>query len=195
MKNEILKLLNNNDGVITTKQVRENDIDTTYLSIMVKEKSIERVKRGVYVKATELGDEYFSVSVKSSYSTFSHNTSLYFHALSDRAPINYDITVPVGYNGTLQRDKKVNLYYIKKDNFELGRIKIKSPQGKIVYAYDIERSLCDMLRSENRVDKDITVNAFKQYLKSSDRDLFKLKKFAKILKVTNKLNKYLEVLL
>ena len=51
-----------------------------------------------------------------------------------------------GYNASLKSRENVELYFVNKDIFELGKIEIESPQGKIVPIYDIERTLCDMFK-------------------------------------------------
>ena len=37
------------------------------------------------------------------------------------------MTVPVGYNGSLSKDKNVQLHYVKKEYLELGLTTVESP--------------------------------------------------------------------
>lgn len=117
------------------------------------------------------------------------------HGLSERVPLIYEITVIKGYNASLKSRENVELYFVNKDIFELGKIEIESPQGKIVPIYDIERTLCDMLKSKQNQDIEIIKYAFKTYVKSSKKDIYKLIEYAKKLKVDKEVNTYLEVLL
>ena len=43
------------------------------------------------------------------------------------------------------------------ENYELGRIKINSPFGNPIFIYDLERTLCDILRGGGS-DIDIVIN-------------------------------------
>ena len=59
-------------------------------------------------------DEFVILQSKSKYAIYSNTAALYLHGLSNRIPIRYDITVKSGYKGSLQKEKNVNLFYIKK---------------------------------------------------------------------------------
>ena len=48
---------------------------------------------------------------------------------------------------------------------DLGSTVMTSPYGNSVKVYDVERTLCDMLRSRNRLETDTVLNAVKQYEK------------------------------
>lgn len=63
MTNEekILKMLKDNNGIITTKEVEENNIDQIHLTRLVKKGVVDRIKRGLYVYKSSWGDEYFNL--------------------------------------------------------------------------------------------------------------------------------------
>ena len=53
----------------------------------------------------------------------------------------------------------------------LGKSKIKTPFGHTVPVYDIERTLCDVLRSRNGVEIQVFQDALKSYAKQKDKNL------------------------
>ena len=59
----------------------------------------------------------------------------------------------------------------------------------------IERTLCDLLRSQRTVDYQELTNAFKAYVKRRDRDIPLLMRYGETFRVTKKLKSYMEVLL
>ena len=63
MTNEekILKILRDNNGIITAKEVKENNIEKIYLTRLVNKGVIDRVKRGLYVSKNSWGDEYLNL--------------------------------------------------------------------------------------------------------------------------------------
>jgi hypothetical protein len=61
--------------------------------------------------------------------------------------------------------------------------------------YDVERTICDVIRNRNQMDVTIVIDAVKNYVKRKDKNIPKLMEYAKILKVDKILRKYLEVLL
>ena len=120
----IIELANQNNGYITTKQVKEEKINTIVLTRLVEQKKLERITRGYYCIPNSFCDDYYKYQLKSKNCIFSHATALYFYDLSDRTPFYFDMTVPVGYNGSLSKDKNVVLHYVKKENIKLGLVEI-----------------------------------------------------------------------
>ena len=74
---QILKLIEDNNGVITTKEIVENDINRVFLTRLVNKGQLERVKNGLYVLPSTWGDEYFNLTYGNN-AVFSHETALYF---------------------------------------------------------------------------------------------------------------------
>lgn len=62
-------------------------------------------------------------------------------------------------------------------------------------AYDMERTLCDILRPRANTDIQIVSEAFKRYAKRKDKNIPQLSEYAKHFNVEEKLRFYLEVLL
>ena len=118
-----------------------------------------------------------------------------FHNLSDRTPLIYDITLPYGYGNCYKDMPNVCLHYVKKENIDLGMIEIESPFGMKIKTYDIERTICDIIKNKNKIDIEIFVKALKEYSRLKNKDLNKLMRYAKKLNVEKKVREYMEVLL
>ena len=61
--------------------------------------------------------------------------------------------------------------------------------------YDLERTICDIIRSRSKIGTETFLAALKRYAASPQKDLNKLSSYAEKLRVTNVLRQYLEVLL
>ena len=192
---KIMKIANENNGYITTKQVRDANIKTIELTRLVEQNKLERITRGYYAITNSFCDDYYKYQLKSKNCIFSHSTALYFYDLSDRTPLYFDMTVPVGYNGSLSKDKNVVLHYVKKENIELGLVEIESPFGMKLRCYDRERTICDIIKYKNHMDKEIFVKALKRYSNSKQKDLVKLMRYTKKLNIEKKVIEYMEILL
>ena len=192
---KILKIAYENNGYITTKEVRKININSTELTRLVKEKKLERVSRGVYCTPDTFHDDYYKIGSKSKTAIYSYATALYFYDLSDRTPLILDITVPYGYSGSLRTLDNVQLHYVKKEVFELGVTTIKSPFGIDIKVYDIERTICDIIKNKNKIDVEIFVKALQRYSNSKNKDLNKLMRYAKKLNIEKKVREYMEVLI
>ena len=72
---------------------------------------------------------------------------------------------------------------------------MKTPYGNEIQGYDLERTLCDMLRGRQDVDVQMLHPAMQQYVKNDSKNIQKLLEYASALGVERKMRTYLEVLL
>ena len=196
MKNSekiILKMRENN-GVITSNDIKQMGIDKKVIARLLADKQIERAEKGIYILPETIGDEYFNKTYGKN-AIYSHMTALYFHNLCNRVPMIYDITVTKKYYGVLDNDQKVLLHKVDKELLNLGKMKIKSPQGQVIDVYDIERGLCDCLKDKDIIASEYIKEAFNNYFKDMKKDTFKIMKYAKKLGIEKEMHDYLEVLL
>ena len=191
---KILKLMKNNNGLIKTSEIVSNKINKMALIRLVQKGVIERIERGLYIDSNKMEDSYFIFQYKCPKAVFSHETALYFHDLSDRTPIEIMITVPSGYNSRLLKDNNYKFSYIKDELYELGKIMIKTPYGNDVYCYDIERTICDIIRDKNKIEKYQFIDALKRYSDLKIKDILKLYNYAEKFNIKNEVKNYMEVL-
>ena len=191
-ENKILNLFKN--GYLTTKDVTDNNISRIYLTKLIKEDKIERVSRGVYIKKNVLVDEFIVLQGKSKYAIYSNTTALYLQGFSNRLPIRYDITIKSGYKGSLQREDNVNLFYTKKELLDLGVINYKLDSGNIIRVYDLDKTICDIIKNKKRIDAEIFNKAIREYFYSKKKNTLKLYEYAKKMNIYNKVRDTFEVL-
>lgn len=196
MKNseKIIFKMRENNGVITSNDIKQMGIDKKVIARLLANKQIERTEKGIYILPETIGDEYFNKTYGKN-AIYSHMTALYFHNLCNRVPMIYDITVTKKYYGVLDNDQKVLLHKVDKELLNLGKMKIKSPQGQDIDVYDIERCLCDCLKDKNTIASEYIKEAFNIYFKEMKKDTFKIMKYAKKLRIEKEMHDYLEVLL
>lgn len=188
---EIMKM---NNGYVTTKDLSNFDIHRMYLNIMKDKGIIEKVGTGIYVDSNKIVDSYYVMNLEYSSIIYSHMTALYFHGLSIKAPNDkYDITVRKNYNNRYLKNH--NIFYVSDDVYGLGLIEVETPMGNRVRVYDIERCICDIIRSEKRMDSELVKYSIKEYIKRKDKDLVKLSKYAEKMGIKDKVMNYVEILL
>lgn len=189
------KLIDKQHGTVLSADLDLYEIPRTYLQMMVADGKLERVERGVYVSTDAIEDELFSMQTKYPKLIYSHETALYLHGLSDRTPFEYSASVPSGYKVVGSVAERFKIYYIKKELHELGIETVQSSHGNPIKTYNIERTICDLIRSRNRIDVQILNEALKRFVKLKSTDLSMLMDYAKKLKIDAVLKNYLEVLL
>ena len=173
----IEELMKKNNGYITSKELDMFGIHRMYLSIMQEKGIIEKVASGIYIDFNKVIDNYYVFGLSMPNVIFSHMTALYFHGLSTKAPNGvYDITVKRSYSSVHLR--KHNVFYVDNDIYKLGLIEIETPMGNKVKAYDVERCICDIIRSKNRMDLELIKHSVREYIKRKDKDLVRLSLYA-----------------
>jgi predicted transcriptional regulator of viral defense system len=182
-------------GLIETKVAAEHGVSKAMLYKLCKENKIQRIVKGQYLLPEDLQDELLSISKRSDKIIFSHETALFLHGISDRTPFEHTITAPTNCVPSAVIKAECKVYYIKAELFELGRTILKTPAGNDVPVYDLERTICDVIRSRNKLGTETFLAALKQYAASPKKNLNRLNDYAKQLRVANILRRYLEVLL
>jgi predicted transcriptional regulator of viral defense system len=163
---------------------------------MVRNGSLNRIERGLYASPSVYVDEMFELYLKNKFIVFSHLSALYLHALTDRTPLKMFITVPRTKN--VSRLIQTGIVEIKRSNEQthnLGMIQKPSPSGFLVPVYDIERTVCDIVKAKKHTDPQILTDALKSYARRKDKNLTRLVRYAKVLRAENQIRPYMEVLL
>jgi predicted transcriptional regulator of viral defense system len=173
----IKKIMKQNNGYMTTRMIEPLNINRNYLSILEKAKEIERVTRGIYMTPDTIEDNYYIFQLKYNKAIFSHMNALYFHNLTQEIPYTYTVTIPNSYHID-EINKKHTAFYVNDEIYELGITETKTPMGNKVRSYDVERCICDIIRSKKRMDIEHVKYSVKEYLKRNDKDLIKLSDYA-----------------
>ena len=196
LKSEIMeKALENNNGYLFTSEVTKAGISKEYLSIFVEKNNLERVAQGVYISSDVWEDEMFILSLKYKNIVFSHATALMLHGLTEHEVLNYSVSVPRGYNATALRKIGCTVFTRSTEFHNLGRMSIKNNFGNVVSVYDMERTVCDIIKQKEKMDIQVFRNALKEYVKKKDKNLHRLMQYAEQLKIEKKVKEYIEVLL
>lgn len=189
------KILAGQNGTLLTTDLAKFDIPRTYLSILERNGEIERVSRGVYQAKDAIEDELFSIQATCRSAVYSHETALYLHDLTDRSPLRYSLTVPVGYHSASLIQGGYKIFYVNRSVFDLGVTTLKSPHGNPIRVTGLERTICDILRSRNQMDMQIVYETLKRYVKRNEKDIDLLYTYAKRFRVQKIIRQYIEVLL
>ena len=194
-REKIKKMLKaSENGIITSAQVTEAGLHRNSLQQLVKDGEIYRFGRGLYVRRNSWEDDFYLFQKKYGRGIYSHDTALYLLGYSDRTPAKYTMTFPKGYNAPSLKQEIIIIKRVVPENYEFGQIQIKSPAGNLIRTYDLERTLCDILRG-NGSDIQIITDAMKRYAASGEKNIHKLMQYAERLRVRPKVLRYLEVLL
>lgn len=192
---QIDRLIEERDGTIQTVQVVTAGISKPVFYAYVKEKGLEQAVHGVYVSPGAWTDAMYLLHLRCRQAIFSHETALFFHDLTDREPVKYSVTVKTGYNPFRLRKDGFQVYTVKKELHEVGLTAMQTPFGHPVPVYDMERTICDLIRSRRNIEMQVFQDALKQYVSRKEKNLRTLMQYAVMFHVEKILRQYLEVLL
>lgn len=192
---QLLNLIQQQDGIVLTRDTEAAGIPRHYLTLLVREGVIERAGHGIYVTPEAFEDDLYMLQARSSQLIFSHETALYFHDLTDRDPIDYSVTVPSGYHNRSLTESNLHVHTVKKEWYELGLTEASTIHGRPIRLYDAERTLCDMFRKRNKVDVDLLNDSMKRYMNRKNRNIPLLLRYADQFRVASPIRKYVEILL
>ena len=184
--------MNENNGFITTKEAGKNKISREHLSKLTQKGIIKRVRVGVYKLCDVESDPCYIYQMKHPPTIVSHLTAMYFHGFLEEEPKNIDFTVYSKYTDD-RRDKNIKLHYISYELHDYGLTKIPTKLGNEVTAYDVERSVCDIIKANTKIDERLFYVALKNYFNSDRFDIKKLRKYAEDLGVSKKTEKYINI--
>lgn len=193
--NEITKLVQNHD-YITPRIVRKSGISKFKFYKYVRENGLEPVSRGMYFTRADLVDELYVLHQRCPNAVFSHDETFYYHGLTDREPFVHTFTIYSGYNAhRLIADGNCKVYTVKRELLDIGKIIVKDNDGNMIPMYDLERTICDLIRSRGGIEAQDFNSVLKAYVYRKDKDLNRLMEYAKLFRVDNVIRRYMEVLL
>ena len=193
---ELIDIAIKHNGVITSKDVTHIGIPRVYLTRMAESGELKRVQSGIYVLPGTILDEFAEIHFRCPKAVYSHGTALFLHDLSDRTPLKYTVTLPSSYNAThLSNVENLEIKKSIQTIYAAGITTIVSPNGFIVPVYNIEKTICDVVRNKDKMDYQVVTDTLKLFSKRPDKNLTRLMEYAKLLRIELVIRTYFEVLL
>lgn len=189
------QMLTMQDGMLWTSQVIATGISKPMFYDYVRSRDLERAAHGIYISKDSWVDAMYLLHLRFEQAVFSHETALFFHDLTDREPMEYTVTVKTGCNPTKMKAEGIQVFTIKSELHGVGITTAQTPFGHTVPVYDMERTVCDLLRSRSRIEIQTFQGALKAYARRKDKNLRTLMQYAGMFRIEKILRQYLEVLL
>ena len=179
---EIFSAYNN---VMSTAELKAKKIYYSDIQQLLQEGLIEKIRRGYYHWIEEFdGSEIVIINKLFPDAVLCMETALFYYKYSDRNPAEWNIAIDK--NASRQRTK-IDYPFIKAYRVETSLLTLGESIGKIdlseVRIYDRDRTICDVLRNINKMDKEIFNKAIQNYIKDPKKNVPNLMIYAKELRV------------
>ncbi len=191
---EIQQLMEQHGGIVKTSQLYTLGMDYRRIQTFVEDGLIERVKNGYYSMNYRKKREEDIITAMFSDCVLSMESALYcYHYLKSR-PFKW--TLAVDKNTSKSRFKMdyplVQPYYTEPEVLQMGTKRIALGSSEMMI-YEKERLVCDILKYENRMDRDDLQQALRAFLSDKEKDIAKLLEYAKERKVLSKVRNQIGV--
>lgn len=192
---QMLRLAAENKGQITSAMVTARGWSRGHLLYLVRKGLLEQVQRGIYVLPGVWEDEFACYQSRFTKGIYSHETALYLWGMTDRTPTDFRMTFPATYNIGKAKEAGIRCSQTKASWYSTGISERTTPAGHPVKVYNREHTLCDLVRPRAHADIQQVGAAFRQYVRSTDKNIPLLSSYAKQTGVSEQIKSYLEVLL
>lgn len=183
--NRLENIFREHGFVMTTAELNNAKLDYSDIQELTDEGLIEKVKRGFYYWVGCLeGGEALIIGRLFPDAVLCMETALFYYKYSDRNPAQWHISI--SKNASRNRTK-IDYPFIKAYRIEPDLLPVGEAEGEIdsvkVRIYDRDRTICDVLRNMNKMDKEIFNKAIQNYVNDSQKNIPNLIKYAKDLRV------------
>lgn len=182
-------------GILLTKNALQGGIKKDTLYRFLTDNQFEKVAQGVYLSPEAWEDTMFVLHQRCPQAVFSHDEALFYHGLIDREPMQPTLTIYSGYNTKNLKASGVNVFTIKKELLSIGKIEVENSFGHKIPLYNLERTICDLMRSRRSFEIQDFQTAIKNYVKHPNKNLTTLMTYAPLFRVEKLIRQYMEVLL
>lgn len=179
------KVFSDYDYIMTTAQLNEEKLHYRDIQRMLEAGVVEKVKRGYYHWTESFGgSEVEIINRLFPDAVLCMETALFHYRYSDRNPAEWNISIDK--NVSRQRTK-IDYPFVKAYRVETVLVTLGETTDKIdfidVRIYDRDRTICDVLRNMNKMDKEIFNKAIQSYVKDPKKNIPNLMRYAKALRI------------
>lgn len=177
----MVKFVAEANPIIRTVDLNNIGLFSREIAELIDAGKLERIKQGYYRLAeSENNSDAKLISDLYPDGVLCMTTALFYYGYSDRAPLTWDIAVD--RNTSKARFNidypYVKPYYIDKEHLEYG-ITEAVYEDFILKIFDRDRLICECIKHENKMDREIYNKAIQAYINDSKKNITNLLDYAK----------------
>jgi len=195
MKEVYDKIIESGNGYFTIDCAKKYGVSKEDAFRMIHQHGLLKAAPGIYYSEETWPDPLFVLQYRNKKIIFSHETALYLHGFAEYEPSVPSVTVERGYNASHLKKQNVQVHTSAEQLYDLGVIEKETASGNIVRVYDLDRTICDILKYRKYMETQLFTSALKDYFRSPDKNLIRLMEYAKALNLEEEVRRYAEVLL
>ena len=181
-------------GVLKASELNDLGLSSRQIKKMVDDGFVSRIKRGFYELNTEFVHEEVIISRLFPEAIIFLESALMKYDYTDRIPNAWQIAVN-RYSKTTKFDigyPAIQPFYIEPKFLKIGVVNIQIDHVE-VKLYDRERTMCDVLRYEKKLEKEVFSHSIQRYLNDQKKNIRRLFEYAALFNIKRKVQSYIGV--
>lgn len=179
-----------NNSVLSTSELISAKIYYADIKQLLDEGYIEKIRRGYYQWISDYGEsDIVIINRLFPDAILCMETALFYYNYTDRTPSEWSFAID---RNVSKLRTKIDYPSIKAYRVESEILLLGETEGEIdsykVRIYDRERTICDVLRKRNSMDREIFNKAIQNYVNDSKKNIVNLMEYAKKLRVQKCVN-------
>ena len=174
-------------GILKTVELKDLGLSSRQIKRLLNEGIITKTKRGFYELTDYVIREEVIIARLFPQTVIFLESALFHYGYTDRIPLAWQIAVD-RYSKTTQYKIDYPLiepYYLEPKFLDIG-VDIIEIDGIEIKIYNRDRTICDVLRYEKKLEKEVFNNAIGRYIEDSKKNIRKLFEYAEIFNIKNK---------
>lgn len=191
---QITQLIEEQGGIVKKDQFTELGIDYRRILDFVQSGDLVRIKNGYYTDRIDRFTEEELVARLFGDARLCMESALYAYGYISQKPYGWHLAVDK--NTSKSRFKmdypKIIPYYTEPEALKLGSTEIMI-SGQQFQIYDRDRVICDCLKYESKLEREVFKEALQSYIRDSQKDISALMAYARARKVVGKVQSMIGV--
>jgi predicted transcriptional regulator of viral defense system len=174
-------------GILKTVELKDLGLSSRQIKRLLNEGIITKAKRGFYELTDYVIRKEVIIARLFPRAVIFLESALFHYDYTDRIPPAWQIAVD-RYSKTTQYRIDYPLiepYYLEPKFLDIG-VDIIEIDGIEIKIYNRDRTICDVLRYEKKLEKEVFYNAIGRYIEDSKKNIRKLFEYAEIFNIKNK---------
>ncbi len=181
-------------GLMRTAELKSLGYHSRKIVKLLDRGILAKVKTGIYELAGEVvPDEVMLMKLFPSAVIYLESALLHYD-YTDRIPTAWQIAVDknISKRQFSIQYPPVTPFYLDNKYMDIG-LTVYEMNGVKIRIYNKERTMCDVLRYANKLEREVFNTAIQRYIKDKEKNVVRLMEYAKKLRVTQKVKIYFGV--
>lgn len=174
-------------GILKTAELNALGLSSRQIKRLLDKGEISKIKQGYYEFADEVNPEEIIIARLFPEAVIFLESALLHYSYTDRIPRAWQIAVD--RNSEKSKYKidypLIEAYYQDPKYLNIG-VSAFEVQGFGIRIFDRDRTMCDIMRYEKKLEKEVFSNAVMRYIKDPKKNIRQLFEYAEVFNITKK---------